>query len=85
MKKPLVIFFNYKELQDASGQIARTFWEHLPAEEFSPTILCADIKTGLQFDSHVIGVKENILLRYFFRLKHMVMMILNFLSTGSML
>lgn len=67
MRRPLVIFWGYCELHNASGQIARTFWEHLPKEEYSPTILCADVDESFSFCNNVISVKENRLACFFFK------------------
>ena len=38
---PLLIEFDYKVINNASGQIVRAFWENVPETEFSPTIVCA--------------------------------------------
>lgn len=38
---PLLIEFDYKVINNASGQIVRAFWENVPDREFSPTIICA--------------------------------------------
>ena len=38
---PLLIEFDYKVINNASGQIVRAFWENVPAKVFAPTIVCA--------------------------------------------
>lgn len=38
---PLLIEFDYKVINNASGQIVRAFWENVPEGEFAPTIVCA--------------------------------------------
>lgn len=68
MKRPLIIFWGYQEIHNASGQIARTFWEHMPESEFAPTILCAKLDSSFKSKKQIVPVKENRLLRLLFRL-----------------
>ena len=42
MIHPLLIEYDYKVINNASGQIVRAFWENIPEDEFSPTIICAE-------------------------------------------
>lgn len=67
MKKPLIIFFGYQETHNASAQIARTFWEHVPRNEFEPTIICAPGDNSSHSVNKIVLVKENILIRFFFK------------------
>lgn len=67
MKKPLIIFFGYQEIHNASAQIARTFWEHVPREEFAPTIICAPGDNCFHSANRIVVVKENRLVRFFFK------------------
>ena len=41
MLRPLLIEFDYKVINNASGQIVRAFWENVPKEQFAPSIICA--------------------------------------------
>ena len=41
MLKPLLIEFDYKVINNASGQIVRAFWENVPEDRFAPSIVCA--------------------------------------------
>lgn len=41
MINPLLIEFDYKVINNASGQIVRAFWENVPERDFAPTIVCA--------------------------------------------
>lgn len=41
MTHPLLIEFDYKVINNASGQIVRAFWENVPEDLFSPSIVCA--------------------------------------------
>ena len=67
-KKPLVIFYGYQEIHNASAQIARTFWEHVSREEFDPTIICALHDENFHSVNNIISVEENSITRLFFRI-----------------
>lgn len=41
MYTPLLIEYDYKVINNASGQIVRTFWESVPEDLLSPIIVCA--------------------------------------------
>lgn len=66
MKKCLLIEYGYKEVHNASAQIARTFWEHIPEDEFQPTIVCAggDWKGPSRWP--IIEIRKNRLLHVIF-------------------
>ena len=64
MKRPLIIFYGYLEIHNASAQIARTFWEHLPLDEYSPTVICADIDSSFVPSIPIIKVKDNYFLHF---------------------
>ncbi len=65
--KPLLIFYGYEELHNASAQIARTFWEHVPSEDYSPTIICAARNSSFSSKLPLIEIKDNAFVCLIFR------------------
>lgn len=59
MLRPLVILFGYKEIHNASAQIARTFWENIPKTEFSPTIVCAQMESDVHLTNEIVQFKNS--------------------------
>ena len=66
MLKPLVILFGYKEVHNASAQIARTFWENIPKTDYSPTIICAQMSSEVLLNNPVYHVNNNRLIHSIF-------------------
>ena len=55
MLKPLIIDYDYKLLNSASGQIARNFWEQQVDNGFNPIIVCSP--ANFDFDGKVTTIE----------------------------
>ena len=71
MYRPLLIEFDYKVINNATGQIVRTFWENMPSEEWDPTLICARRDNALKSKWKVYEYEDNPLLtRWLTGLRH---------------
>lgn len=59
MYRPLLIEFDYKNINNASGQIVRAFWESLDPNEFQPIIICKKIDNDFKSKWKLIEVPIN--------------------------
>ena len=58
MINPLIIDSNYCIVNNAAGQISRTFWEHIDHNHIDPTILCGVLDDELHLSNRLIPVKD---------------------------
>lgn len=67
MYRPLLIDYNYQITNNASGQIARTFWETLSPEKYDVTIVSALSEDGMNSKWPVFPVDGNTWLQKCYR------------------
>lgn len=58
MINPLIIDSNYCIVNNAAGQISRTFWEHIDHKVISPSVLCGVLNDELHLSNHLIQVRD---------------------------
>ena len=63
MINPLIIDSNYCIVNNAAGQISRTFWEHVDRTILAPTILCGSLNPQLHLNSSLININERTWIR----------------------
>ncbi len=66
MITPLIIDRNYGIINNAAGQISRTFWEHIDREEFDPYIFCGNESINLRSQNKVFPISDNKYIRHFY-------------------
>lgn len=58
MLRPLLIDSNYCIVNNAVGQISRTFWEHIDRNKFLPIIVCGTEKHKLNLKNEILQVED---------------------------
>ena len=71
MYHPFLIEFDYKVINNATGQIVRTFWEKVPSDEWCPTIVCAKRENSFMSNWELCEIEDNQhLTRWLMGLRH---------------
>lgn len=66
MITPIIIDRNYGIINNAAGQISRTFWEHTDREVFDPYIFCGNESPDAKSQNSVFPISDNKYIRHFF-------------------
>lgn len=66
MITPIIIDRNYGIINNAAGQISRTFWEHTDREVFDPYVFCGNESPNAKSQNLVFPISDNKYIRHFF-------------------
>ncbi len=71
MYQPLFFEFDYKVINNATGQIVRSFWENASSSDWKPTIVCAKRNNSFRSKWDLCEIEDNYrLTRYLQGLRH---------------